>query len=82
MPQLETLHELVVTLASDVAASVANTEKLFASLTAAHAQIAALMAQVAALEAAGTMPDLQPIIDVVTTADQSLKDATTKSVPP
>lgn len=80
--QVNQLTALVASLKADVAASVANSDKLAAAVGAARGQISALSAQVAQLQAAGTMPDLQPVLDELAAADQTLADATLRNAAP
>ena len=80
--QLDQLTTLSTQLAADVAASVANSDKLIAAITTAQGQLAALSAQVATLQAAGTVPDLQPVLDALAQADQTLAEATVRDAAP
>ena len=80
--QIDQLNALTAKLTEDVAASVANSNALLAAIVGARGQIAALSAQVAALQAAGTVPDLQPTLDALAAADQTLADATTADALP
>ena len=80
--QLDQLTALSTQLAADVAASIANSDKLHAAITAAQGQLATLSAQVATLQAAGTVPDLQPVLDALAQADQTLVEATVRDAAP
>ena len=81
--QVDQLTAQVTALTTEVATSVANTDKLMAAVTAAHATVTALSASLAAAQAAvGPAVNLQPLLDLLAGAQQSLADATKRDLAP